>query len=445
MIWTVVGLFVGLAILLGTGIVIRPDLAIPFSFEVGILSAVTIVLTRRVMSEDNRGTVSGVLLWAFALRLAALIGVHFTLSPYFFAPDASLYEQWGRQLANAWAGLGPVPPQASGILPNYVDLNAVFIWLTGDSSIAAPILNVFVGTWTVLVVYVLTRDLVGERSAKWAAVVTASFPSLVLWSVLNIRDALATFVVTAVVYLGIRLLRRPSGLRIMMLILALLALQALRDYMAFLVAAGLVLGVAAATRRQRLGPTLAIGTLGALFATIGANQLGLFSQAPVGEALETAAQLREGLMVGAGSSYGAQFDTSSLSGALAFLPRGLAFLLFAPFPWRIESTLQAVAMPETLLWYPLFLFSVIGIRRVAERSGRDWLVPASVLLIVVTSYALVEGNFGTAYRHRAQIMPLFFVFASVGLQGFVRWFQNLVSRRRPRSLGLRRGTAEERR
>jgi hypothetical protein len=43
------------------------------------------------------------------------------------------------------------------------------------------------------------------------------------------------------------------------------------------------------------------------------------------------------------------------------------------------------------------------------------LVPASVLLVVVSSYALVEGNFGTAYRHRAQIMPLFFVFAGVGL------------------------------
>ena len=42
-------------------------------------------------------------------------------------------------------------------------------------------------------------------------------------------------------------------------------------------------------------------------------------------------------------------------------------------------------------------------------------VPVSVLLVVVSSYALVEGNFGTAYRHRAQIMPLFFVFSGVGL------------------------------
>ena len=43
------------------------------------------------------------------------------------------------------------------------------------------------------------------------------------------------------------------------------------------------------------------------------------------------------------------------------------------------------------------------------------LVVLAVLVIVVSSYALVEGNFGTAYRHRAQIMPLFFVFTGAGL------------------------------
>lgn len=46
------------------------------------------------------------------------------------------------------------------------------------------------------------------------------------------------------------------------------------------------------------------------------------------------------------------------------------------------------------------------------------LIPLAVLVIVVASYALVEGNFGTAYRHRAQIMPLFFVFSAVGLSRF---------------------------
>ena len=89
--------------------------------------------------------------------------------------------------------------------------------------------------------------------------------------------------------------------------------------------------------------------------------------------------------------------------------------LFAPFPWDIVTTLQAAAMPETLLWYPLFLLSILGFRISLRNRRTAALVPLSVLLVVVSSYALVEGNFGTAYRHRAQIMPLFFVFSGVGL------------------------------
>ncbi|MCK5651316.1 MAG: hypothetical protein KAJ42_08065, partial [Gemmatimonadetes bacterium] len=98
-----------------------------------------------------------------------------------------------------------------------------------------------------------------------------------------------------------------------------------------------------------------------------------------------------------------------------FLPVGISFLLFAPFPWAIESTLQASAAPETLLWYPLFLAALAGMRYGVVKAGNLNVIPLAVLIVVTTSYALVEGNFGTAYRHRAQIMPLFFVFSSAGL------------------------------
>ena len=53
-----------------------------------------------------------------------------------------------------------------------------------------------------------------------------------------------------------------------------------------------------------------------------------------------------------------------------------------------------------------------------------------VLLVTVTTYALVEGNFGTAYRHRAQVMPLFFVFAAKGLADWWAIRQQRISRQR---------------
>ena len=131
--------------------------------------------------------------------------------------------------------------------------------------------------------------------------------------------------------------------------------------------------------------------------------------------LEQAQALRGGLQRGATSAFGVGVDTRTVGAAILYIPIGASFLLFAPFPWDIATPLQAAAMPETLLWYPLFLCAVLGFRISVKNRATGVLVPVCVLLVVVSSYALVEGNFGTAYRHRAQIMPLFFVLSGVGL------------------------------
>ena len=40
---------------------------------------------------------------------------------------------------------------------------------------------------------------------------------------------------------------------------------------------------------------------------------------------------------------------------------------------------------------------------------------ATFALLATLSYALVESNLGTAYRHRAQVLVLYLVFAAVGI------------------------------
>ena len=157
------------------------------------------------------------------------------------------------------------------------------------------------------------------------------------------------------------------------------------------------------------------GTLVAVALTYFADQVGLFSGIRPEGLLETAQGLRSGLQRGATSAFGLGAETRTIRAALQYIPIGVSYLLFAPFPWDIVTTLQAAAMPETLLWYPLFLLSILGFRISLRNRRTTALVPLSVLLVVVSSYALVEGNFGTAYRHRAQIMPLFFAFSGVGL------------------------------
>jgi len=291
----------------------------------------------------------------------------------------------------------------------------VFYSAFGDSRLALVVINMFAGVWTALFTFYLTKEFLPVASAKVAALLTGVFPSLVLWSVLNIRDSLATLCTVMLVLYAIRLTKRFQPYDLWAFLGALLGLGLLRDYMAFLVLLGLVIGSVTAVRPDRMFATMLFGTIAAVALTYLADQVGLFSSIRPEGLLETAQILRSGLQQGAVSAFGVGADTGTIGAALRYIPIGASFLLFAPFPWDIQSTLQATAMGETLLWYPLFLLSILGFRISFRDRLPAALVPVSVLLVVVSSYALVEGNFGTAYRHRAQIMPLFFIFSGIGL------------------------------
>jgi len=409
-------LVVVVAALLGVAVIQSPGVALPFSIELALLLLLTLAGLSREPDRDLRTWLTRLALAALVLRLLLVLFVQFRMSPYFFAPDAQGYERIGRDISDYWAGTGFAPRAITeGWRPGYYHLNALFHSAFGDSRLGLVVLNMFAGVWTALLTFYVTRELLPVASAKAAALLTAIFPSMVLWSVLNIRDALAALCTVALVLYGIRLSKsfRPSYL--WFFAVALLVLSLLRDYMAFLVVLGLVIGVGTAVRPDRLIGTLLFGTVAALGLTYLADQVGLFSSIRPEGLLETAQTLRTGLQQGATSAFGVGSQTTTVGAALRYIPLGGSYLLFAPFPWDIQTNLQATALGETLLWYPIFLLSLLGLHLCVRDGVSAALVPASVLLVVVSSYALVEGNFGTAYRHRAQIMPLFFVFAGVGL------------------------------
>lgn len=432
---------------LGTAVVLQPDVTLPLTLELLLLAGITGALVRGVGDPSGRRWLGGLVAVALLFRLGALAVVHVALNPSFFAPDADTYAFGGARLLEYWRGEGPYPFEASWQVA-YHYLNGAFTWLFGDPTFGVVTLNLFAGVWTAMLAYLLGRDTLGERVGRIAGVLVAIFPSLVLWSVLNVRDALATLLVTLAVYLGVRVYRRFRPGSLILLLCTLLLLTGFRDYMGFLLLVGLLVGYAAALRRGRIGTSLAVGGVLAFFFVFGADRLGFFERVLVDNPLETASRLREGLMGDfrgglAGSAFGLEHDTSTLGGALRFLPVGLAYLLFAPFPWQISSVLQLTTFPEVLLWYALFPFTLWGVRHVFRERGRAAVPVLAVLLVVTLSYALVEGNVGAAYRHRAQVMPLLFVFAAAGLvDARVRWLQRR-RRRMMRRMQARKGLGRE--
>jgi hypothetical protein len=112
--------------------------------------------------------------------------------------------------------------------------------------------------------------------------------------------------------------------------------------------------------------------------------------------------------------------------------------MLAPFPWHIGSALQAITLPETLFWYAILPMGVWGAWLAIRHDPRMYTVPLTSLVLVIFAYALVEGNVGTAYRHRAQVLPVVFVFCALGM----RDIQALRYARRQRALERKRKAKE---
>ena len=289
--------------LLGLAVVMSPGVALPFSFELILLFALTLWGLSRERDLDLRRWLTRLALATLALRLLMAFVVQFSFDPYFFAPDALGYEIIGEQISDYWAGVG-FAPQAirEGWRPGYYHLNAVFHTVFGESRLGLVVLNMFAGVWTALITFYLTKEILPIASAKVTAVLTGVFPSLVLWSVLNVRDALATLFTVLIVLYGIRLSKGFRLSDVWIFAAALLGLGLLRDYMAFLVVLGLGIGIATAISSERVIPTVLFGTAVALALTYFADQVGLFSTIRPEGLLEQAQALRSGLQRNATSA-----------------------------------------------------------------------------------------------------------------------------------------------
>ena len=206
---TLVLLAVAAAALLGLAVIASPGVALPFSIELLLLLVLTVWGLSREPDLDLRRWLVRLALAALALRLLLVLVVQFRFSPYFFAPDAQAYERIGREISNYWSGEGFAPRAIrEGWRPGYYHLNAVFYSAFGDSRLALVVINMFAGVWTALFTFYLTKEFLPVASAKVAALLTGVFPSLVLWSVLNIRDSLATLCTVMLVLYAIRLTKR---------------------------------------------------------------------------------------------------------------------------------------------------------------------------------------------------------------------------------------------
>jgi len=367
------------------------------------------------LNLSERRFLSNIVLWSFVCRAVLAILLEWTDLSTRLAPDETTYEFGGRGLARYWAGeLFVMPLRFRMDQPlGYYYLNAVGYYLFGDSEIPLKLVNAFVGAFCCRYVYRLARDLFGGAVATRATRLYAFFPSLVLWSALNIRDVWVVFLILFVSWKSHQVLQGYSHASLFGIVVGLYGVTHFRDYLFYVVSLPPLIA-ALIGRRGNLGRNVILALLlgiGVLILIEGGAGRG----AEQHMSLEALSEARRNLATG-GSAFAEEVDISTPGKALTFLPLGLAYFLFSPFPWQITSTLKLLSLPEMLLIYGYTMAALRGFRYIVTHRLRECLQIVLLTGLLTTSYALGEGNVGTLYRHRAQVMVFFLMFAAVGIE-----------------------------
>lgn len=507
-------------------------------FVTFVLTGTALLVTARALSPA--ASLMRVVAFAFALRAAAA-AVIYTASTWmgrggFITGDDLGYAELSWGLAQYLRGTPEppfVPPHWGGAayqLGPFTYLEAVVFYLFGPRVLLMEVLNAGLATASIVFVYLIARTLLGKRAALAASWMNAVYPSLVLWSALNLREGLALLVTSATLWTLLELRRSHTRERVLAAVALLLLAREVRGFTFAGLAAAAVAAFPlvplrrAAHRRRAIAAVLAIAVVAVAGAAIAPDRLVLpqlraleavreamaneartaFYRPPVAiasegdtfvvymrptsgglvvplrgpfdaqttippadqqilstlwvrppvrlvlgapdDALPTGSgavpvQVGDMVIIGErgrppletpnrrplylndfrGERPSVQLEPSSyrpeegrLQRTLAHVPIGVAYALFAPWPFALRQTTELLTVPEMLLWYGAI---VAAAWTLWSRRGRwSLFLPLLAFLVVVFAiFVFAEGNTGILFRHRAMIVPYVLVFAAPGV------------------------------
>ena len=362
-------------------------------------------------------------LFVFGLLARMIVGtLIFSLNlQEFFGGDALTYDRLGAGMLKAWQG----DPYYKNILRGYESAGWGMAYLVGGiyvavgrNPLAVQLFNAVIGAATAPVAYLCAQHMFqNTRVARSTALFITFFPSLILWSSQGLKDGPIIFCLAIAMLATLKLGEKLSPKYFLLLVGGLGGLLSLRFYVFYMAVAAsagaFFLGMRRVTGRSLARQVFVIIAVGLTMTSFGVLQR-------ANQQLETygnleRVQVSRADLATAGSGFARDVDVSTTSGALRTIPLGIVYLLFAPFPWELTNLRQSLTLPEMLVWWACFPLLITGIWFTLRYRMRQALPILIFTTMLTLAYSLFQGNVGTAYRQRSQLLVFYFIFVSVGL------------------------------
>jgi dolichyl-phosphate-mannose-protein mannosyltransferase len=366
-------------------------------------------------------------LFLFALVIRVLIATTIFVfnGQDFFGGDAWTYDHFGLMQMDAWGG----DRSAQMEVDRFVGTGFASSWgmlyivagiysIIGRNMLAIQLLNAVLGAATAAIIFLCAEHVFNNRKvARVAGLAVAFYPSLLLWSSQGLKDGPTVFFLALSILATLRLGNKLTLRHLLILMLSLVGVLAFRFYIFYMMVAAIVgayiIGMKAFTMQSMARQFIVVLVIGLSFTYFGVTRYATAQFEQYGN-LEQLQRSRQDLATSAKSGFGRDVDVSTTSGALTTIPTGLVYLLFAPFPWQLGSLRQSLTLPEMVVWWAAFPLLILGAwfsLRYRLRQMAPILIFTSMLTL---AYSVFQGNVGTAYRQRGQILVFYFIFVAVG-------------------------------
>jgi hypothetical protein len=389
-----------------------------------IVSLPTILILIRRKSTEDRGFLLKVFILAVLVRIVIGAAIHLGHFEEFFGGDANTYSIFGQSLAASWHGDKYHTAKYESFVASgagawgMLYLVAAVYEIVGENMFAIQLINASLGAATGLVAYATAQHIFKNRRVSRLTCLLVSFwPSLILWSSQALKDGLIVLVLALGILSTVKLMNKISVGYLVALTCCLSALLTLRFYtfymMAAAVAGSFLLGMKSLNTQAFLGRFLGVVTIGLVFTWFGVTQYAGAQLSRYGN-LQMVQMSRQDMARSAESGFMKDVDVNTTEGALTAIPIGCLYLLFAPFPWQLASLRQSLPLPEMIVWWLSFPLLILGLWYGLKHRLRD-VAPIVIFTTMLTlAYSLVQGNVGTAYRQRSQLLVFYFIFLAVG-------------------------------
>jgi Dolichyl-phosphate-mannose-protein mannosyltransferase len=423
-----------LCLLVGAFIVLAvPWMCVAYTGDVGAITSfytgkallvatfVAVVAGLYAYSQESHGKfLLNVFIWGLLIRLIIGSLIFAYHGQEFFGGDAMTYDFLGNTQLSAWWGDSlsqlALKSRVSGWGMGYY-VGAIYL-VIGRNMLATQYVNAVLGAITAPIIFVCAQEVFNNvRVSRLAALAVAFFPSLILWSSQGLKDGPIVFLLALTILATLKLGKNLTVKYVVVLVCSLSVLLTLRFYLFYMITAAVagafVVGSRAMTTSSFVRQFVILIALGLSLTYLGVTRYASIQFENFGN-LQRIERSRRDAAESAKSGFGGDVDVSSGSGAISNVPLGLVYLFFAPFPWQVASLRQMITLPEMIVWWASFPMMVLGTWFSIKYKLRV-ITPILIFTTMLSlAYSVFQGNVGTAYRQRSQLLVFYFIFAAVG-------------------------------